>query len=138
MRAELAMGAARAAASLASGEPPPVWKDKITTEVRNRAVHGGVYPTVEIAEALCSEVVRVILEFERMLNIPPNANAPVSFHHAVYAEELQELHKKHPNANPTFHWKGHFFDLNMKPRWSLAEHIAEHRRCAHIFTSADD
>src|SRR5580658_4014832 len=54
-RAENAIGAARCAVSIVSGGPPLSWKEDITANVRNEAVHGGIYPTELRAEKLCVE-----------------------------------------------------------------------------------
>ena len=100
-RAELAIGAARASASVVSGKPEITWSEEKTTKVRNEAIHSGVYPTEEKALELCEEVERTILEFERTFDALPCVN-PCRYHEAIWREEVDDLQRAHPGIPSTF------------------------------------
>lgn len=127
-RSECAIGAARAAASLATGKPAITWSEKDTTAVRNRAIHAGAYPSEEEAEKLCLEVGRVILAFEDALDALPCVNSH-SYHEAAWLEEASVFQRGNPGVRTSFSSGGVIFDWAFfgKARPSVAARIQEYR-----------
>lgn len=130
-RSENAIGAARSAASIASGKPVITWNEGTTTAVRNRAIHGGVYPSEKEAEQLCLEVGRTILAFEATLDATPCVN-PGSFYAKLWVEEATAYKALHPTINPAYVSGGAMFDWSHSPesRPTVAAQIALHREIA--------
>lgn len=102
-RAEPALGAARAVASLVSASSPISWKDEKTSTLRNNAVHAGKYPSQDEAEACCEEVARLILAFEAALAKGGCVN-PRPFHEQLWVEDCDRLRAENPDAQPV--WMG--------------------------------
>lgn len=130
-RSENAIGAARTAASIVSGKPAITWNETVTTTLRNRAIHGGVYPTETEAEKLCLEVGRTILAFEAALDVAPCVN-PCPYHKALWLEEASAFKAAHPAINPCFQSGGVMFDWShsAESRPTVAAQIASHREDA--------
>jgi hypothetical protein len=124
---ERALGAACAVASLASGRPPPKWDTNKTTQLRNKAVHAGEYPTVAEAEELCVEVARVILEFLQILD--SDCVNPGSYDGKVFGEAATLFRELHPDINPSFSSGGDIFDWShsAQSRPSVKDKIAAYR-----------
>ncbi|WP_394845221.1 hypothetical protein LZC95_50360 [Pendulispora brunnea] len=64
---ERAIGAALAVVSVVSGKAPPHF-DRSLSEIRNDAIHAGIYPDREAAEEMIFRIATLILEFESLLN----------------------------------------------------------------------
>jgi hypothetical protein len=129
--AERAIGAARAAASLVSARKAPEWKAESTTNIRNKAIHAGEYPTADEAERLCIELASTIRDFEAALGAQPSANQS-PFHQAVRLEEERVFREQNPGINPSFSAGPEIFDFaqTTTPRPTVEGRIAEYRKNA--------
>jgi hypothetical protein len=74
-RAENAIGAALAVASVIADGPPPTFRPELA-RIRNAAVHVGEYPTPQEAEWLILEVERLVREFEAILDAASQGRDP--------------------------------------------------------------
>jgi hypothetical protein len=97
------MGAALAAVSVASGKAPPDIPAKLS-ELRNKAIHAGEYPSAKDAEWACLEVERIVREFEALLeaSAPPLGDR-LPYAAAVAAAAFAQWHKDHPGEAPRAH-----------------------------------
>ena len=129
--AERALGAALAVISLIDGQPPPKVDPRKTTELRNRSVHAGYYPTDAEAEALCVEISRIISEFDRRFEAQGCVN-PTTYWQSTIDDEIRQSRERHGiEALPTV--VAHFgteLASNRAPNrstFSLEERISEYR-----------
>jgi hypothetical protein len=126
---ERTFGAALGMSALVSGASPVRVDFKKTRKIRNDAVHMGIEPSVEKAEALCLEVERIMREILRQLDTQPCGNSQ-SYFDADWNEQVAAV-KARVNlegvSDSLGASLGTLFGINFKTTRTASDYIADYR-----------